>query len=85
MNRMKRPLLLLTILLPASLACRFTASDSPPAPVATTQASSTPLPLASEYDWSALDKKLESFPPIASSTKIAFGYSDIDVGGRRLV
>lgn len=55
MNTMKRPLLPLTILLLASLACGFTASDSPPAPVATTQTSSTPLPLANEYDWSALD------------------------------
>lgn len=46
MNTMKRPLSLLTILLLASLACRFTASDSPPALAATTQASSTPLPTA---------------------------------------
>ena len=61
---MKHISVFLTILLLVSLACRFNASDSTPELVATTQASSTPLPAAaSGYDWSALDQMLESFVP----------------------
>lgn len=48
MKTLKRSFLLLTILLLASLACRFTASEPTPVPAATTQASSTPLPAATE-------------------------------------
>jgi CubicO group peptidase (beta-lactamase class C family) len=54
------------ILLFASLACRFSASDSTPAPdsvTPTTTAADAAPPTPGSYDWSALDAALESFVP----------------------
>ncbi|MEW6085733.1 MAG: serine hydrolase [Chloroflexota bacterium] len=63
---MKHISVFLTILLLVSLACRFNASDSTPAPVPVTQtpaaADTTPSTPVS-YDWSALDQALEDFAP----------------------
>jgi len=54
------------MLLLASLACRFSASDSTPAPdsvTPTTTAADAAPPTPGSYDWSALDAALESFVP----------------------
>lgn len=63
---MNRPLTALIVIALASLACRFTASESTPAPASATQtaaaAEATPATPVS-YDWSALDAALESFVP----------------------